>query len=169
MNYKIKVGKHYHSNLIARIKAFLNIFNKKRITKKVLFTEECWYPKNYVVNSGYNKLFGGGAILHQQTSARFVWMPNYEDNSKFQIFSYVYENGEWSDNYLCDISVGQWTELSIKIPIAKDSYNFIYPGGELNIPHHDPKLKKELQPYHGGRDYAYRTYNIKIKNKLFNL
>lgn len=161
MEFKIKAGKHYHSNWMARIQAITNIREKKSITKTAMFTESCWYPESYVKYAGHNKLFGGGAILHKQNSARFVWQPDFENQGKINIFSYVYKDGDWTDEYLFTTTVGAWEKLVLTR--SHIGYTFRWDGGFLNVSHDKPTLLKPLQPYFGGQDTAYRTMIIHLK------
>ncbi len=161
MKYKIKKGKHYHSNWTARIKALFDIRNRSRIAYKAMLEENCWYPESFVNTAGYNKLFGGGALLHKQNSARFVWQPDYDNEGQFKIYSYVYTNGEWDAKYLFNMHVGQWYDMRIvKQPTG---YLFDWTDGYDLITHPKPGLKKLLQPYFGGHDTAYNNMTIWLK------
>lgn len=162
MKYKIKQGKHYHSNLTMRVVDALRLCNKDYIGYHVMLESNCWYPSSVVQNSGYNKLFGAGKMNHQEDSARFVWQPDFDNVGRIKIFSYVYQDGIWTAKYLFTSSVGQWYALSIYLYYDPLSYVFSYVDNEYIVEHNDPVLRKVLQPYFGGQDTAYKDMVIHL-------
>lgn len=163
MKYTIKKGNHYHSNLIMRLWMIIAMFPRKVVKYKVKFTKEAWYNKNVVIHSGYNKLFGAGAINHHIRSARFVWQPDFNNENRFRISTYVYEKGKWKARYVCTISAD--IEYEMKIEKNNNGYIFTCNGEKHLVEHKHPTLFRLLQPYHGGKDVAYHTYSIYL-NKL---
>ena len=159
MKYTIKRGHHYHSSLLMRIYQWIALrINRKDVAYKVRITPEAWYNESEVENLGYNKLFGGGALNHHETSARFVWLPDFDNVGKYKIFSYVYRNGMWKSNYLFTMTANQ--TYNMRVSVISTGYVFKWDGFYDFVDHDDPKLTKLLQPYHGGKDTAYHTYTI---------
>ena len=160
MKYTILKGWHYHINLLMRAVALVALYPRKEVKKIVTFPVEAYYKENVIVHSGYNKLFGGGAWDHHETSARFVWLPDYDKKNEFRVFSYVYEYGKWDAEYLFNVVAEK--EVALSISITEQGYQFSYGRHYFTVKHHDPKLRRMLQPYHGGEDKAYKTYSIKL-------
>lgn len=163
MRFTIKQGQHYHSNQLARLLLLTKTKEHTSIQAKIMFSEDCWYPKSYVSNNGYNKLFGSGGIAHQINSARFVWKPNFEQNGKFDIYAYTYTSGIWTDKYITTVGVGQWVEYHVD-NTSHAGYTYLCNGVQVVVFHKNPEMNKILQPYFGGKDTAYRSMNIYIKN-----
>ena len=162
MKFIIKEGRHYNSNWLSRLYGLLLRNPRRRVIKKtVMFSESCWYPESYVTNSGYNKLLGGGNVLHQLNSARWAWMPDYTAEGSINLYSYVYTNGEWDAKLLGHVKVGQWIELSIHT--VSTGYKFCIGGYVQYIDHPNASLKKLLYPYFGGQDTSPRDIQISIK------
>ncbi len=161
MKYTIKKNRHYHSNLLMRLWAFVAFYPRKEIKQKVMLTKSCWYDRSVVVKSGFNKLFGGGALNHHETSARFVWQPDFDIPHQFKIHSYVYENGKWEAKYLFNMNADQYYDFTI----AKDcnGYVFYWDGFYDIVKHDNPKLTKLLQFYFGGQDTAPHTMTAYMK------
>lgn len=163
MKYTIKEGRHYHSNKKARLYDFLCTQQRSSIRATIMISENCWYDKSYIVNTGYNKLFGAGMLAHQVNSARFVWNPDYENKGRFNIYAYTYNNGVWSAEFLGTVSAGQWFTCEIVSTGTTYEY-FLDDDAYTSMPCPNPKLTKILQPYFGGQDTAYRDMHIHIKN-----
>lgn len=94
-------------------------------------------------------------------SARFGW--RWSKNA-LRLFSYVYNNGIWSDKELGTVEIGSENTCSIKI--EGDSYLFILNGKKTTMPRASTTTSAQglkLYPYFGGDEPAPHTISIWIK------
>lgn len=158
MRFTIKKGKHYHSNIFARI-FFLNF--RKEIKYFVKFDNSCWY--NYVNNDSndLNKVFGYGGVNNQKRSARFAWKPDFDNEGILKIYAYVYDNGKRIIEYVCDIKTDDQREFILK---KKNGFEFFISSENKHIPVNGriPTWIK-FWPYFGGNNKAPHNITIELK------
>lgn len=159
MKFKIKKGKHKHSNFWAR----LNIFNAKKLIKyKVKFDNNCWYPKINNDSNDLNKIFGFGGADHHKNSIRLCWRPNFENKGTISIFTCWYDDQKRSSKKFCDMKVGEHVEFEIKKNKNGFSVKTSFHNDQIN--HSDPNPTwKRLWPYFGGNNTAPHNMMIELK------
>jgi hypothetical protein len=156
--YKIKKGRHYHSNFFQRLN-FLNL--KRNLGYTVEFDTSCWYPEEKVNNLGYNKLFGMGSVNPKKNSARIVWLPDFEHKNQFRLYAYAYENKNRLEVvYLTNVQANK--KFRAEVRANGSHYAFRLDEFQLKQPHGKVKRGIRLQPYFGGRDKAYQTMFVRL-------
>jgi hypothetical protein len=156
--YKIKKGRHYHSNFFQRLN-FLNL--KKNLAYNAELDASCWYPEETVKNLGYNKLFGMGSINPRKNSARIVWLPDFEHKNQFRLFAYSYENNKRLEaKFLTNVQANR--KFKAEIRASGGNYAFMLEGVQFNLTHGKVKRGIRLQPYFGGQDKAYQTMLVRL-------
>jgi len=160
MRFKIKKGKHYHSNFIARL-GIINL--KKKLAHKVKFDKSCWY--DYINNDSndLNKLYGYGIYDHHIHSMRFAWRPNFSEPGMIQIFAYWYEAQKRGMKFICDVSVNSFNDF--KIEQHGNVYTLLVNGNQSTIKFEKKRgIWRKGQPYFGGNNTAPNDMIITLKN-----
>jgi hypothetical protein len=165
MKFKIKQGNHYTNK---RWWIRLNRKNRfKKIAYSVVLSSNWYYNDNIISYSGWNKIFGFGAINHHNISARLVCKPDKENKDKLIIASYVYKNGEWYDNIFSYTYTENAKSMAIRVieddDITKRGYKFYCGYDSIFIQHDNPRYEKKLWPYFGGWDRSYKDIFITLK------
>lgn len=160
MKFKIKKGKHYHSNLLQRF----NLLNlKKKMSYEVVFDSNCIYPFENIDSKDLNKLFGMGYYDNHYTSGRIVWCPNFnEQNPRINLYAYVYEMGKrLPHKHIATIKTGERAYLSVE---KKDGfYRFIANGYIADIKCERPKGFIRQFPYFGGDNKAPQDMTLTMR------
>jgi hypothetical protein len=158
MKYKIRKGNHFANFTINRLWPF----SSNKIKREIIFGKECWYPKEVVKYSGWNKLVGLTGFNIHGRSGRIVWRPDHDNEGYIKLAGYVY-NGSHDKWHAVE-----FTEVKTGIPfVAKIFYKngtwcFIVNQKELCIPGKKPIFFLKAFPYFGGKDTAYWDMNITI-------
>lgn len=156
--YKIKRNRHYHSNLCQRIRFLVK---KKQQHYTVQFTDSCWYPEDKVKKPGFNRLFGMGSLNPKDNSARIVWLPDFENENHFNLFTFVYENWQRKDpEFLTAVKVNE--RFDAMISVDDNKYIIRVNDIENTQPHNKIKTRFRLQPYFGVKDKAYHAMMINM-------
>ncbi len=179
MKYTIKKGRHYNSSRIRLlISLVLGIVNaevvrrtfllhfSKVMTRFVYFSPECWYSRDNIRYSGWNKLYGFFGFLIHKFSGRFVWQPDFDVPGRIIVALYVYNNTvkdgkqRWTALTVNSVQTGTIFKSSLRAEALHywgeigDEFQKIY---SEKTPHF---LKAE--PYFGGRDTAYHDMMIRM-------
>jgi len=176
MKYTIKKGKHYANFTIDRLFPFV----KLPLVCKVKFSKECWYSRDKVEYTGFNKLLGVSSLNIHNKSARFVWQPDFNNEGVIRLHAYVYPGSpHWNELYICDINVDE--EFTVELSYLEEGWIFkvyvddkkhqtskVYTKHMLGI---KPKgifghLFKAF-PYFGGKSVAPNKMNIYINETEF--
>ncbi len=166
MRFTIKQSCHYSNKALLKfLLIFLNFFRRSGyLNYSVVFSKHWWYDPKVVSYSGWNKIFGFGAIFHHTTSARLVCQPDTEFG-KLTVASYVYENGDWNAIEFSHAYIESAVSMSIDVVDngTNKGYSFTCGKDIIFIEHSNPKSCKLLWPYFGGIDRAYKRLWIKLK------
>jgi hypothetical protein len=168
MTFNIHTGKHRPGNWWKCIRLW---YNKKSITRNVLFDFSAKYDLPGDDQNDVNKLFGIGYFPnHHKNSARFGW--NWNINvGKINLFAYTWIDGHMSFTKLCELNPHVKYELTLVV--FKSSYNFsVYDTRKQNvassfaIPHNNKcKWCFWLGIYFGGNKPAPHPITIEMKKK----
>ena len=158
MKYSIKQSAHYSNRWLYKATHYFQ--NREFSAYSVTFSENCWYPEDYVAYSGWNKIFGFGDIFHHWNSARLVWQPDFDQKDILRIAAYTYERGEWVAIEFSSVPVG--VARSMAIWATPTSYRFKCGKDQYEVEHSHPSYTKKLWPYFGGKDRAYKDIQIKL-------
>lgn len=156
-NYLIKKGKHRACPITLGL-----YYNKKSISRKVIFDKSCAYLLEGEDQEDINKLFGIGYFpSHHQESARFGWRYN-PTTDKIELLAYCYRNKERIIQSLAELSFGQ--EYNLKLEVNEGTYSFFIEEGLTGLvpKNHNKKLAFPLGPYFGGNQTAPHNITIKI-------
>jgi hypothetical protein len=153
--YSIKKGKHYSRPI--RLGFW---WGRDRFQWHVLFLPDCRYSIEGEDMADINKLIGVGYLpSHHKNSARFGWRYD-SDKDKIELFAYCYVSGVRIYQYMCDISIGSRTRISLTIEDNK--YVFEVGNFETSVLHNNKhKFQYLLRPYFGGNKTA--PHNITIE------
>jgi hypothetical protein len=159
IEYTIKKGKHYCSNLF-RLKLYLW---KSKLSYNVIFTESCKYDLPYPQSLAVNKLFGLSYGYHHNNSTRFGWHYNY---GQIQLFAYCYVNKVRKESFICALNIGETYKLSILK--TRDKYFFAVSGqgvlAQKSIIHNKTiNMGYQLFPYFGGTEVAPQDIKILLQ------
>jgi hypothetical protein len=138
-------------------------FNKRTITKDVMFFDDCAYYLPGIDQLDTNKLFGIGYLWsHHKDSARFGWRYNSEKN-KIVLSAYAYVSGNRVIIDLAEIPFGKYVRCTIKVDYGK--YVFYVDGFETRYIEfaHKKKIGFPLGVYFGGNKLAPSTMHIDFK------
>jgi len=161
--YTISEGHHYANGI------FTKIGNKAVLPfdRDVLLNDGCWYEKDAIEHSGYNKVIGVTGVNIHGKSCRIVWQPSFDSIFVVRLYSYVYPDKDehWKDKYLTSVRTNEWFNVHI------DYYNDWWvitvttkDGVFTNyITGNKPVLLFKTYPYFGGRSTAPHDMKIKIK------
>ncbi len=167
MKFKIKKGNHFSCLNLDKLWPI----SKQRIHKKIKFMSTCWYPKNIVIHSGWNKLYGISGLNIHGKSARFVWQPDFKNKNYICIAAYIYgydeinEQHRWYVKEMIKVKVEETFEITIvkmnngwQFRAKDNPYNWVHVYFESKT----PWMTFKAYPFFGGRDKAYHTMEIEI-------
>ena len=110
-----------------------------------------------------NKLYGFAdcGTMHHENSARFGWRWN---GKAIEIHAYWYRDSLRQHKYMDSVSIGQKSELSIKV--LPQQYHFEMNSKSITVPRYceDTVIEGyQLHPYFGGDEAAPHDITIHIK------
>lgn len=162
MIFRIPRGKHR-----ARPLRFGFWWNKKSITRDVIFTESCRYDLRNDDQFDINKLYGIGYLPggHHKDSARFGWR-YWTDRGEIELSAYCYINGQRVIKHICFCGIGKTYRLQLRL--LHSAYFFICLSDEFNetvdVPYtHRKKIGYRLGAYFGGNQKAPHEIKIELK------
>lgn len=145
-------------------------WNKKKLTRLVMFTDSCRYDLQSDDQLDTNKLFGVGYFhgFHHVDSARFGWRYN-KDINLIEILAYCYVNKERIIKPICACEIGK--EYELKLHTGDKLYSFsIWDHeeekylGYVSVRYmHSKKFQYGLLPYFGGSRRAPHSMKIQLK------
>lgn len=176
MNFTILKGHHYS------LQHYYKIFNSR-----ILFsnsydfgTYECEVPyidakDNHVidVNKHINKLIGFSfGLNHHKNSIRIGWNQS-NDIGKFNLYAYMYINGERNITSLGAIDLRDTNRFTFKLSlhkgiytvVFKDRFNFGYTTYITSGLKNKSYISLGLNPYYGGESVSPCKLNIRIKKQ----
>lgn len=158
--YRIRQGSHR-----ALPFSFGIYWDKKSMSRKIIFNEDCRYDLDGEDQLDWNKLFGLGYLWSLHTdSARFGWRYKKEKDC-IEIAAYAYVGGERIMEYIGDIEIGVEAELTLTI--QPDFYNFDFSqegyADFVTIPKTtNKKISYKLGLYFGGNKTAPHEMKVTI-------
>jgi len=109
MRFLVKKGRHNRLSLPSIH------FGIKYLKFRIKFDENCYYPvldaDDYDLNKGYGWTYG---LVHDD-SIRLCWRPDEKYAGKIQLYTYIYNKGVRTMNYMTTIETGKWYEVEIKV------------------------------------------------------
>lgn len=160
--YIIERGKH-------RSGIFLSPhIGKKHQSKKVIFSNRCWYKKLNEDSYDINKLFGFSHGFHHHDSIRLGWIPDFNNENEIEIWSYIYNKRQRKFQKICNIECRQLIDCRIEIinnvvefTVSDMSDRII---GQLSVEYILPKIRfgYNLFPYFGGDNTSPQKMDIII-------
>jgi hypothetical protein len=161
MVFLTKRDNHYSNQKLHKL---LNCFNfEKGLSYKVRFDDSCVYQLEGEDQEDINKLFGYSiGFDHHYDSARFGW---FYKEGKVHLYSYVYDKGHRTYDFLCKIELNKVYSLSIFA--FRDYWEFdVSSSGRINSIFQVRrksrfKMGYKLWPYFGGNNTA--PHDIKIE------
>jgi hypothetical protein len=157
MTYTIPKGKHRGRPLKLGL-----WYGKRRLHKCLCFLT---HQDEIAGADAYDtsKLFGIGYLWnHHKHSARFGFVYN-KHSRRYEIYAYVYDNGNRTIKYLADCEVGNYYQFAI---IVMDTHYLftVYGHASTEIPHsHKKKWSYPLGIYFGGNKPAPNELKIEMK------
>ena len=122
--------------------------------------------------TGWNKLYGFAGFNHHEFSARLVWQPKWDQYGYFDIYLYVYNEGEWIAKKILTVEGNKLFLCGLK---AEDDCYLGYVNNLTNNIHGEgctciwaektPHFIR-LEPYFGGRSFASKTIILYLWNPI---